>query len=91
MHGSGKEGQTVIKLKYGGICVCGKRKGPLMNKETLSKPTLVDALARVMRKDRVASDTLSELTSLPELSEGTSPNANAGAVHESVQRHSRFS
>ena len=54
-------------------------------------PTLVDALARVMRKDRVASDTLSELTPLPELSEGTSPNANAGVVHESVQHHSRFS
>ena len=54
-------------------------------------PTLVDALARVMRKDRVASDTLSELTPLPELSEGTSPNANAGVVHESVRHHARFS
>jgi len=34
-----------------------------------------------MMKDRVASDTLSELAAVPELSEGTSPNANAGAVH----------
>lgn len=62
-----------------------------MQRRVSQCPTLVDALARVMRKDRVASDTLSELTPLPELSEGTSPNANAGVVHESVQHHSRFS
>lgn len=47
-----------------------------MQRRVSQCPTLVDALARVMRKDRVASDTLSELTPLPELSEGTSPNAN---------------
>jgi len=35
----------------------------------------VDALARIMMKDRDASDTLSETTTTPELSEGTTPNA----------------